>query len=134
MARKGMKRKKSRSQWGVSVWGSTEEFEARIERERRLRAGQPVNSLERRIIAKRAARIDWRIEKLYEEARRLTFLTGIDHEVDHIRLICQGGEHVRENMRVITMAENRSGPRVRSEEEILRLQAIEAELIKERGW
>lgn len=51
-----------------------------------------------------------KMESLYGEARRLTALTGIKHEVDHIipltsDVVC--GLHVEINMRVITRYQNR---------------------------
>lgn len=50
------------------------------------------------------------IAAFYDEATRLTISTGIPHEVDHIIPIAGEdvcGLHVRDNLRVITRAENR---------------------------
>jgi hypothetical protein len=49
------------------------------------------------------------IQKLYEEARRLTKETGVKHEVDHIvpirhPLVC--GFHIENNLRVIPAEQN----------------------------
>lgn len=43
----------------------------------------------------------------YEEARRLTRETGIDHEVDHIIPLAFGGLHSALNLQVLTAVENR---------------------------
>jgi 5-methylcytosine-specific restriction endonuclease McrA len=48
-----------------------------------------------------------RILTLYEECARLTANTGVPHEVDHIIPICKGGLHHPDNMRILTMVENR---------------------------
>jgi len=50
------------------------------------------------------------IDKIYEEAVRLTELTGIPHEVDHIiplagKNCC--GLHVHNNLQILTMSQNR---------------------------
>jgi hypothetical protein len=48
------------------------------------------------------------ILEYYAEAQRMTRDTGIPHEVDHIIPISKGGLHHQDNLRVITMTENRS--------------------------
>ena len=53
------------------------------------------------------------IEKLmikyrYEDARRLTKETGIEHHVDHIIPLAKGGPHLPWNLQVITKTENLS--------------------------
>lgn len=50
------------------------------------------------------------IDAFYIESKRLTLLTGVKHEVDHVyplqgRLVC--GLHVEWNMRVVPSVENR---------------------------
>lgn len=50
------------------------------------------------------------VKAIYEEAARLTRLTGVRHEVDHIvpiqsPLVC--GLHISANMQILTKAENR---------------------------
>lgn len=47
------------------------------------------------------------MKSFYAEARRLTRVTGIKHEVDHIIPLSKGGAHHQDNMRVITTVENR---------------------------
>jgi len=52
-----------------------------------------------------------KISQFYHESQRLTKETGIPHEVDHIvplRHKLASGLHVHDNLRVITMFENRS--------------------------
>jgi 5-methylcytosine-specific restriction endonuclease McrA len=49
------------------------------------------------------------IKGIYEECRRVTKISGIEHHVDHIvplqnRLVC--GLHVPQNLRIITAEEN----------------------------
>lgn len=70
---------------------------------------------ERRRLALERASPAWRdrekIEKIYQDARDFTQLTGVVHEVDHFyplqgELCC--GLHVPENLRVVTFAENRA--------------------------
>lgn len=53
------------------------------------------------------------IEKLmikyrYENARRLTKETGIEHQVDHVIPLAKGGPHLPWNLQVITKPENLS--------------------------
>jgi 5-methylcytosine-specific restriction endonuclease McrA len=53
------------------------------------------------------------VEKLmikyrYEDARRLTKETGIEHHVDHIIPLAKGGPHLPWNLQVITKTENLS--------------------------
>jgi 5-methylcytosine-specific restriction endonuclease McrA len=43
----------------------------------------------------------------YEKARALTALTGVRHEVDHIRPITKGGQHHPSNLQILTATENR---------------------------
>jgi 5-methylcytosine-specific restriction endonuclease McrA len=47
------------------------------------------------------------ILQIYQEARRLTQDTGIQHEVDHIIPICRGGHHHEHNLQILTMTDNR---------------------------
>ena len=47
-----------------------------------------------------------RIEEIYEECRRRTKETGIDHHVDHIKPLAAGGEHHPDNLQILTAAEN----------------------------
>lgn len=51
------------------------------------------------------------ISDLYEQARKITSETGVDHEVDHVvplrsRYVC--GLHCESNLRIITKAANRA--------------------------
>jgi 5-methylcytosine-specific restriction endonuclease McrA len=56
------------------------------------------------------------IKKIYLEASRLTQETGIRHEVDHIIPISRGGKHHEDNLRVVTITENRrKGPKLLEE-------------------
>jgi hypothetical protein len=73
------------------------------------------SGLNRRLAAITAASPAWRdrdkIRAIYQEARDLTQLTGVLHEVDHFyplqgQLCC--GLHIPENLRVTTFSENRS--------------------------
>lgn len=48
------------------------------------------------------------IQAFYDLAKRLTLTTGITYEVDHIVPISKGGLHHENNLRVVTMKENRS--------------------------
>jgi 5-methylcytosine-specific restriction endonuclease McrA len=47
------------------------------------------------------------ILSIYEEARRLTKITGIPHEVDHKIPIVRGGLHHQDNLQILTRKENR---------------------------
>jgi len=47
------------------------------------------------------------ILSIYEEARKLTQLTGIPYEVDHKIPIVHGGLHHQDNLQIITQRENR---------------------------
>ncbi len=47
------------------------------------------------------------IKSFYTEAKRLTELTGIIYEVDHIIPLSRGGLHEPYNLRVITLKQNR---------------------------
>lgn len=47
------------------------------------------------------------IAKFYLEAQRLTLLTGIPHQVDHIKPLSKGGLHHQDNLQVITAEQNR---------------------------
>lgn len=47
------------------------------------------------------------IKAFYDEAKLLTKTTGIKHEVDHIIPVSKGGLHHQNNLRVVTMMENR---------------------------
>ena len=43
----------------------------------------------------------------YDEARRMTDVTGIQYDVDHVKPISRGGEHAPWNMQLLTGYENR---------------------------
>lgn len=67
-----------------------------------------------RNVAKLQATPAWadhdKIAAMYDEARRLTRETGVEHNVDHVvplrgRLVC--GLHVENNLRVITAQVNK---------------------------
>jgi hypothetical protein len=82
---------------------------------RRPKKEQSEGAAAHRLRAITAASPSWRdrdkIREIYQEARDLTQLTGVLHEVDHFyplqgHLCC--GLHIPENLRVITFAENRS--------------------------
>lgn len=104
------------------------ECNMRIEREEAL-ARRPKRKLgdgaaDRRLRAITAASPAWRdrskIREIYQEARDLTQLTGVQHEVDHFyplqgHLCC--GLHIAENLRVVTFAENRAKNRQQPLEE-----------------
>lgn len=47
-------------------------------------------------------------EPFIRERLRLEEETGVEHHIDHIKPICEGGLHVPENLQVITGAENQS--------------------------
>lgn len=77
---------------------------------KRTRAEQTLN---RRNVAMACASVLWadkaKIDEIYEECRRVTRETGVQHHVDHIiplqgRLVC--GLHVENNLRIITASEN----------------------------
>ena len=42
----------------------------------------------------------------YEDAKRLTAETGIEHHVDHIWPLSKGGPHLPWNLQVLTATEN----------------------------
>jgi hypothetical protein len=44
--------------------------------------------------------------EIYEESKKLTSETGIEHHVDHIRPLAAGGVHHPKNLRVVTAKEN----------------------------
>jgi 5-methylcytosine-specific restriction endonuclease McrA len=68
------------------------------DRRTRLQNQSPVlSSMERLMVA-----------NYYSEAKRLTELTGVTHEVDHIIPLCQGGLHAPWNLQVLTQSDNRS--------------------------
>lgn len=47
------------------------------------------------------------IQEFYDESKRLTELTGIKHEVDHIIPISKGGLHHQDNLQILIWIENR---------------------------
>lgn len=49
-----------------------------------------------------------KIVDLYYEAIRLEHDTGVPHEVDHIVPLSRGGEHLPDNLQVVTASYNRS--------------------------
>lgn len=82
---------------------------------RRSEAGKENARIKRRQVQKLGATPAWadqtKITAIYTEAQRLTELTGIRHEVDHVvplqsRLVC--GLHVEHNLQVIPATVNRS--------------------------
>jgi len=132
-----MARKWTRSLWGVSPWGTTEEFNARLEKKALKKQGVSLAKDEYQKRLQEAKAIspnpgDYRIEALYKECKRLNASdpTAVEdpYTVDHIRLIIQGGLHTRENMRIIRASKN-TGER-RSEEEIIRLTRLNILKIK----
>lgn len=48
------------------------------------------------------------IKAIYDQAKFLSKTTGIKHEVDHIIPVSKGGLHHQNNLRVVTMMENRT--------------------------
>lgn len=60
------------------------------------------NNVRKRITSKS----DAAITAVYDEAKRLTEETGIEHHVDHIFPVSRGGAHCASNLRVITATEN----------------------------
>ncbi len=48
------------------------------------------------------------LEYIYKKSRSLTELTGIPHEVDHIKPLVKGGLHHPDNLQILTRSENRS--------------------------
>jgi hypothetical protein len=44
----------------------------------------------------------------YDEAYRRTQETGIEHEVDHIRALCLGGQHIASNLQILTAVANKA--------------------------
>ncbi len=65
------------------------------------------------------------INEFYYEALRLTNLTGVAHDVDHILPIALGGSHSAYNLQVLTASENRSkGCKFREEDRALYTQRV----------
>lgn len=48
------------------------------------------------------------IKAIYAESRRLSEVTGIPHDVDHIQPLSKGGLHHPDNLQILTASENRS--------------------------
>lgn len=48
------------------------------------------------------------IKGIYDKARALTEVTGIDHHVDHIKPVSKGGLHTPENLQILVAKENLS--------------------------
>lgn len=46
------------------------------------------------------------VSEIYEQSRKLTEETGVQHHVDHIRPLAAGGVHHPNNLQIITAAEN----------------------------
>ena len=46
------------------------------------------------------------LAEIYAEAKRLTYETGVEHHVDHVRPLAAGGVHHPKNLRVVTAIEN----------------------------
>ena len=48
-----------------------------------------------------------RIKEIYRQCKKITKLTGVGHEVDHIKPLSKGGAHHPDNLQIITAEENR---------------------------
>lgn len=137
MTRRRSRRRFSSSPFGVDPWGTTAEFESRIKRKVMKEFGlAPERSKYQQLLinAKRAAPKDWRVDALYADRDRFNreepTAKNDPFEVDHIRPLHQGGEHTRENLRIIRRSKNCEYPQTRSEEEIKVLLVANAIRIK----
>ena len=123
--------------------GSTEDFNRRLERRERRKAGVKIyGAPERQLVQGRKLSMGElrKIQHLYEECLRLNTLLKLEPdtiredlwEVDHIRPISLGGVHEIENLRLLRTWANKFS--TRSEKEIQHLTAINIKHLQSYEW
>ena len=95
LARDNKKAAERKSAWSKNQ--PTSYHAARTNKRRERLGSTKLSSIEKMMIV-----------NIYEDARHMSQLTGIPHEVDHIIPISKGGPHHPSNLKVIPRDENRS--------------------------
>jgi 5-methylcytosine-specific restriction endonuclease McrA len=87
-----IKRKYAKSERGKAV-----SCEKQRRRYARLKQGIPIEITEQQLRE---------IQKIYQEAQNLTFITGVQYDVDHIIPLFEGGMHHPDNLQIIAHNEH----------------------------
>jgi 5-methylcytosine-specific restriction endonuclease McrA len=88
----GIKRKYAKTERGKAV-----NCERQRRRYARLKQGIPIEITEQQLR---------QIQEIYQEAQHLTFITGVQYDVDHIIPLFEGGLHHPDNLQIITHEEH----------------------------
>ena len=88
----GIKRKYAKTERGKAV-----NCERQRRRYARLKQGIPIEITEQQLR---------QIQEIYQEAQHLTFITGMQYDVDHIVPLFEGGLHHPNNLQIITHEEH----------------------------
>ena len=97
-------------------WVNPKSKEMRIKQNRKWRVDNPdkVAPLRHKNRIQAAGLLDeyipnqQKIVAMYECAYRMSLATGTLYEIDHIRPLSQGGEHIYENLQILPRKDNRS--------------------------
>lgn len=81
-----------KSKYAKSERGKAVSCEKQRRRYARLKQGIPIEITEQQL---------HQIQEIYQEAQRLTFISGIQYDVDHILPLFEGGLHHPDNLQII---------------------------------